>query len=196
MKYSYTKNRSGFTLIEMVVVIGLVAIISFVVSIFLSQSIKSYRLKRQSVDLQEKAAHVMREFEQTARAATSVASATETEFKFYRFFDLTSLYPTQVRYFLDGDKFKIGIVDPVPVGNNPSYPPENEKITLIIDDVVNTDVLFKYYNGSSAALSDPIDKVSVRMVELTISLDQNPGAPPDAITELTKVSLRNMKDNL
>lgn len=191
-----TTKKRGFTLIEMVTAIALFSMLALILSAFLSQSIKSYRIKRQSVDLQEKSAHVMREFEQTARAASTVVNASETEFRFYRFFDLTSPYPKQVRYFLDGNKFKIGETDPVGTAPNITYPSQNEVITLIIEDVVNTDVLFKYYNGADDALSDPVNKVSVRMVELTISLDQNPGAPPEPIVESTKVELRNMKDNL
>lgn len=191
-----TTKKRGFTLIEMVTAIALFSMLALILSAFLSQSIKSYRIKRQSVDLQEKSAHVMREFEQTARAASAVVNASETEFKFYRFFDLTSPYPKQVRYFLDGNKFKIGETDPVGTAPNITYPSQNEVITLIIEDVVNTDVLFKYYNGAGDVLSDPINKVSVRMVELTISLDQNPGAPPEPIVESTKIELRNMKDNL
>ena len=183
-------------MIEMVVVIALIAILTVVLSAFLSQSLKSYRLKRQSVDLQEKAAHVIREFEQTVRAASDVLVASETELKFYRYFDLTSAYPTQVRYFLDSNKFKIGLTDPVGTAPNITYPTENERITLIIEDVVNTDVLFKYYDGNNTLLTDPVDAVTVRMVELTISLDQNPGAPPEPIAEQTKINLRNMKDNL
>lgn len=192
----FTKNKRAFTLIEMTVVIALISMITVVVSVFLSQSIKSYRLKRQSVDLQEKTAHVMREFEQTVRAASTVITASETEFKFYRFFDLTSTYPIQVRYFLDDDKFKIGLTDPSGIAPNITYPDGEERIALIIEDVVNTDVLFKYYNGVGTLLLDPANSVNVRMVELTISLDQNPGAPPEPVTELTKVHLRNMKDNL
>jgi len=194
--YQLTSKKPGFTLIEMVTVIALFSMLTLIMSAFLSQSIKSYRIKRQSVDLQEKSAHVMREFEQTARAASTVINASETEFKFYRFFDLTSPYPKQVRYFLDGDKFKIGETDPVGVAPNIIYPSQNEIITLIIEDVVNTDVLFKYYNGASVIISDPVDETNVRMVELTISLDQNPNAPPEPIVETTKIELRNMKDNL
>ena len=194
--YAIRHTKSGFTLIEMTVVIALVSILTVIVSVFLSQSIKSYRLKSQSADLQDKAAHVMREFEQTARAASGVVTTSETEFKFYRFFDLTSTYPTQVRYFLDGNKFKIGVTDPVGTAPNITYPAGNEKITLIIENVVNLDVLFKYYDGNGELLTDPVDPINTKMVELTISLDQNPGVPPDAISETTKINLRNMKDNL
>jgi len=194
--YAIRHTKSGFTLVEMIVVIALVSLLTVIVSTFLSQSIKSYRLKSQSADLQEKAAHVMREFEQTARAASSVLTASETEFKFYRFFDLTSTYPTQVRYFLDGNKFKIGLTEPEGTAPNITYPTGSEKITLIIEDVVNLDVLFKYYNGNGELLIDPVDPVNAKMVELTISLDQNPNAPPESVSETTKINLRNMKDNL
>jgi hypothetical protein len=34
------------------------------------------------------------------------------------------------------------------------------------------------------------------MISLSISLDKNGNLPPASITETTKVSLRNMKDNL
>jgi prepilin-type N-terminal cleavage/methylation domain-containing protein len=196
MKHLNIKIKKGFTLIEMVTVIALISILTVIVSVFLSQSVKAYRIKSQTADLEEKSAHVMREFEQTGRAASAVLTASETEFKFYRFFDLTSTYPTQVRYFLDGNKFKIGLTQPEGVAPNITYPAGSEKITLIIENVVNTDVLFKYYNGNGDLLTDPVNVVSVRMVELSISLDQNPGVPPEPVVESTKINLRNMKDNL
>lgn len=196
INYKLKTKTSGFTLIEMTVVIALVSIITVIVSVFMSQSIKSYRLKSQSTDLQEKAAHVMREFEQTARAASEIVSASETEFLFLRYFDLTSAYPTQVRYFLDGNKFKIGLTEPIGTAPNITYPAGSEVITLIIEDVVNLDVLFKYYNGNGDLLTDPVDPVNAKMIELTISLDQDPNAPPEPVSEMTKINLRNMKDNL
>lgn len=189
-------KQQAFTLIEMVTVIALVSIITVVVSVFFSQSLKSYRLKRQSVDLQEKAAHVMREFEQTTRAATSVTAASETELKFLRYFDLTSSSPDQVRYFLDGNEFKVGVTPPQGTPPNITYPQASENIELIIEDVVNTDLLFKFYNGQSEELNQPVDTANVRMVSLTISLDQDNSVPPGPIEETTKINLRNVKDNL
>lgn len=195
MKKLYFKKRA-FSLAEMVVVIGLLAIITVVVAAFLSQSLKSYRIKRQSIELQEKAAQVMRKFEQTVRAGSKVISADQNELVFYRFFDLTSSDPTKVRYFIEGTQFKIGLTEPVGIAPDITYPSTEEKIDLIVPDVTNTNLLFRYYNGSSDELTLPVDTTSVRMVELTISLDQNGGNPPGPITETTKVNLRNMKDNL
>ncbi|MCL5410268.1 MAG: type II secretion system GspH family protein [Patescibacteria group bacterium] len=190
------KNKKAFSLIEMVVTIALVSMITVIVTAFLSESIKSYRMKRQSVKLEENAAQVMREFEISTRAANEIIRASNNELVFLRYFDLTSASPTQVRYFIDGNTFKIGMTQPVGSEPNVTYPSENEVIDLIIKDVVNTDLLFKYYDGSNLELAMPVNITDIRMVGLSISLDKNGNLPPAPITETTIVSLRNMKDNL
>ncbi|MFA4996107.1 MAG: prepilin-type N-terminal cleavage/methylation domain-containing protein [Patescibacteria group bacterium] len=190
------KNKKAFSLIEMVVVVALVSMITVVVTAFFSESVKTYRLKRQSVDLEEKAAQVMRKFEITTRAASKVTKADNNELIFLRYFDLTSVSPTQVRYFMDGNQFKIGLTQPSGTEPNIIYPPENETIELLINDVANADLLFTYFDGSNAELNLPINITNLKMIGLSISLDKNGDLPPASITETTKVSFRNMKDNL
>lgn len=190
------KNRKAFSLIEMIVVIALFSILTVVVTAFLAESIKSYRLKRQNVELEDRAAQVMRDFEITTRAANKIIQANENELVFLRYFDLTSTSPTQVRYFIDGSKFKIGLTKPVGIEPNITYPSSDETIDLIINDVVNTDLLFKYYDGGNIELTEPVNITNIKMINLSISLDKNGSLPPAPITETTRVSLRNMKDNL
>ena len=189
------RNR-GFSLIEMVIVIGLISVLTTLVSVFLSQSLKSYRFKNQSVALEENAASVMREFEQSARAATEILIADKNELKFYRFYDLNSPEPKQVRYFIDDNKFKVGITNPVGISPNISYPSSNEVITLLIENVVNTDHLFDYFDGLGNDLSFPVNINSIRMAQLVITLDKDITKPPAEITETTKITFRNLKDNL
>lgn len=191
------QNKKAFSLVEMVVVVALVSMITVVVTAFLSESVKTYRLKRQSVELEEKAAQVMRKFEITTRAASEITKADDNELIFLRYFDLTSVSPpTQVRYFIDGNQFKIGLTQPSGIEPNIIYPPENETIDLLINDVVNADLIFKYFDGSNAELGLPINITNLKMISLSISLDKNGDLPPAPIIETTKVSLRNMKDNL
>jgi len=190
------KRRSGFTLVEIVIALGLFSILAAMLSTFLSKSLWSYRIKKQDSELQEKAAHVMREFEQMTRAGNKVILAEANELKFYRFFDLASVSPTQVRYFKEGNEFKIGITEPVGTEPDVTYPQSGERIDLIVGDVTNLDSIFKYYDGNGVELPLPMDTTKIRMVELEITLDQNPNVPPEAVTEVTKVTLRNMKDNL
>ena len=189
-------HRKAFTLIEMVVVTALVMIIAALVSVFLTRSLASYRISRQSVLLEENAAGAMRTFERGARAAIEIQSADPSEFSFLRYTDLTSEAPVKVRYFVDGGSFKVGITEPS--GSFPiiTYPTENESIDLIIDNVTNTTTLFNYFDGANDELSGSFNIASVRMVSLTISLDKNGDLPPAPITQVTKISLRNMKNNL
>lgn len=188
--------KKGFSLAEMVVVLALVSIITVVVATFLTGSIKTYRVKRQSVELEEKSSEVMRDFERNTRAATQIIKAESNELVFLRYFDLASTSPTQVRYFTVENRFEVGLTEPVGIAPNITYPESNEKIDLIIQDVTNPSSLFKYYNGANLELPFPVNTTDIKMVGLSISLDKNGNLPPSPITEETKVSLRNMKDNL
>lgn len=189
-------RKNGFTLVEILIALGLFSIITVALSSFLSRSLWSYRIKKQDSELQEKAAHVMREFEQMTRAGNKVILAEANELKFYRFFDLESASPTQVRYFKEGNEFKIGVTEPLGTEPNITYPQSAERIDLIVGDVTNLDSIFMYYDGTGTELESPIDTTKIRMIELEITLDQNPNIPPEAVTEITRVTLRNMKDNL
>jgi len=189
-------QKKGFSLVELVVVIGLVSILSLVVMTMLTRGFSAYRIKKQSVELEEKAAAVMREFEQTTRAATEIETATDNTIAFYRFYDLTSPSPDRVRYFMENTTFKVGITHPYGVEPDITYPAENETIEMIIENVTNPELIFTFYDSAGAEIETITDISSVKMIGLTISLDKDPNNPPNPITETTKVMLRNMKNNL
>lgn len=181
---------------EMVVVIGIMGIVTVALLMFSSISWKNYRNLNQNVEEEEKADRVMLDFEHQTRSATQILTASTSELKFYRFFDLTSTSPTQVRYFMNGNKFEIGLTKPQGVAPNITYPAGNEQIQLIIEGITNGSTLFRYYNGNNNELTQPVNMASVRMVQLTISLDINGTSMPAPVSATTKVNLRNMKDNL
>lgn len=191
-----SKFKKGFTIIELVAVTGLITVITLLVMSMLVSSLKTYRTKRQVVDAEEKTAAVMREFEQTTRAATKLLLIGPNQLTFYRFYDLTSSSPTQVRYFVDGSQFKVGLTSPQGTAPDVTYPSASEKIDLIIPDVTNGNQLFDYYDGNSSHLTGAINSADIRVIRLTISLDKNGSAPPGPTTETTEVMLRNMKSNL
>lgn len=190
------KKYRGFSLVEMLVALAIFSAISLILATFLSQSLKSYRIRKEESEEQQKASHIMREFEKTTRASTKILTANQNELKFYRYFDLNSSSPTQIRYFIDGNQFKIGQTEPVGVEPNITYPQSSENIHLIVEDVENPNLIFEYYDGEKVTLTAPIDITKIRLIKLTISLDQDINKPPAAITETTEVSLRNLKDNL
>lgn len=190
-------KKLGFTLIEMVVVTAIVSMLTVVIASFLTASMKSYRIKRQSIDLEQKSAQVMRDFERNTRAASQIITADSNQLTFLRYFDVSSTTPpTQVRYFVVGNKFEIGLTEPQGTPPNVTYPSGSEKIDLIINDVTNPVSLFTYFDGNGTQLPAPTTITNIRMMGLSISLDKNGAMPPAPITETTRISLRNMKDNL
>ncbi len=188
--------RKGFTLMEMLIVMGLMSLVIVFLGIFVSRNWNNYRVQNQMSFDQQKASSVLREFELSARAASELLTVNQNELKFYKFFDLGSSYPDQVRYFVDGNKFKVGITHPAGTALNITYPSGSEEVRLVIDGVVNTGQLFKYYDGNNNQLNAPVSPFGVRMIGLTIRIDPNGPKPPGVMGVSTKVNLRNMKDNL
>lgn len=190
-----SKLKKAFTIVEMIVVLGLLSVLTVIMSQFIARSLKTYRSAHQNVELQEKTAQVLREFEFSARAATEITTASPNELTFYRYYDIsTSSSPTKVRYFVDGNVFKVGRSLPVGTFPNVTYP--NETIDLLVEDLVNSDQIFHYYDNQGQELNQPVIIPNITMVGLEFTLDKDPNQPPSAITEITKVNLRNMKKNL
>ena len=190
------KKKKGITLVELIVTSGIVVILTLVVTVIMVRSISAYRLSNKSVSLQEDAAKVMREFEYSARAASEIVTADSDEFTYLRYFDLVSSSPSQVRFFVDGNQLKMGRVEPVGVEPSVSYPPENEAVTLLVENLINPTEVFYYYDDNSALLSEPIAESGIRMAEIVVTLDDDPSNTPEAVTEQTKVQFRNLKTNL
>ena len=189
------KYRKGFSIIEMVAVTAIVAVIALVVTSMLVSGLKTYRLKRQVVDEDERIALVIRKFEQTTRAANKLETVSSNQLVFYRYFDSNSSSPTRVRFFVDGNQLKIGLTQPEGTEPNVTYS-SPEQIDLSISDITNPDQLFEYYDSNNNLLTDNVELSSVKMIRLTISIDKNGSSPPGPSTGTTKVMLRNMKINL
>ena len=86
----------------------------------------------------------------------------------------------------------------IPSGSPLAYT-ATETITTLLSNVTNASI-FSYYNssydGTTAALTTPIDVSAVRLVKITATIDDDPARPPAPTTFTTQISLRNVKDNL
>jgi hypothetical protein len=106
----------------------------------------------------------------------------------------------RVRYFVSGSTIKKGTVSPT--GTPPAYNLNSETITTLISNVVSSSTVpvFQYYpssyDGTTAALSSPVDIKSIRLVKITVIIDNDPNKSPVPIQVTSQVSLRNLKDNL
>lgn len=178
----------------MLAIISILSVVSLLTMNFIIQGIQLYKSNETTSKLQENVASVMREFEYSTRAASQITTANNNELVFLRYYDLVSIAPIQVHYFMDGSDFKVGKA--LPVGTPPTITYPNEEIVLLIKNVKNPNVLFSYFDEQNTQLSGAISLPTIRMIGLSISLDDNIKSTAKTVDGTTRVSLRNMKTNL
>lgn len=129
--------------------------------------------------------------------AYTIALANSTTFTFYSDTDGDGL-KEKIRYFLSGTEIKRGSIKPA--GSPLSYNSADEKISTMVRYVSNSSIFSYYdenYDGTTSALSSPVSIPLIRLVKITITIDnRDPNRPPAPVTFSTQVSLRNLKDNL
>lgn len=191
------KYKKGISLIELTVTAGLFVVISGLMMVMIVRSYNAYRFSRQTIDAQEKAAEAMRDFEKNTRGATQILASTPSELTFYSYLlDDLQPAPSRVRYYVENGNLMKGVIHPTGAGPVFDYPTGEEFFKPIAKNVINGDNLFLYYNDASVQIGDPTPIDAVRMIKLTVTIDQDPASPPGAITSTTNVNLRNLKTNL
>lgn len=196
-------NKQGITLVEVLVSIGIFGfLIVGITSLFLT-SWKYNRIVWEQLKTQNEGRKVTRDFVNELRLASlssigayPIESASSTEIIFYSNIDSDTL-KERVRYFLSGRTLNKGVIKPV--GSPMVYSAANETITEIAHDLVTSTVLLKYYDGnfsgSESALSSPVDVTQIRVVAISLTLEEDPNASPVPFFIESKVMLRNLKDN-
>ncbi|OGI75982.1 hypothetical protein A3C67_01280 [Candidatus Nomurabacteria bacterium RIFCSPHIGHO2_02_FULL_42_19] len=196
-------NNRGFTLVEILFGVGIFVIIVGALTFF-SRNIWIYG-SYVSVGLSDANSGrialktMVAEIRTASTAETGsyvIALATATAFTFYSDIDNDGL-KEKVRYFLNGSELQKGVIKPT--GSPLFYNVVNEKISTLTSYVTNA-TIFQYYDknydGTTAALTSPINISSVRLVKITMDLDKDPNRAPATTTFSSQVSLRNLKDNL
>jgi len=200
-------SKSGFSLIEVLVVIFIILLVGLVIFTSQGDVFSLNKTISDSLTAQDEAREALKSMSAEIRTASPsslgayplVQTATSS-FIFYSDIDNDSL-KERVRYFVDGTTLKKGVIKPS--GSPLAYNQSNETITERIHNIVvgaeNTSVFSYYdknYDGTTPALTEPVDISAVRLVKIAIVIDKNPQAPPSPITLTTQVSMRNLKDNL
>ncbi|MFH0853336.1 MAG: type II secretion system protein [bacterium] len=199
-----TKLR-GFTIIEVIVTIGIFSFILVAMMIFVSNSYVSFFKLQDKTSVLSRARLALerligefREAQSGDNGAYSLAIVSPNEIAFYSNIDSDSGVE-RVHYWLSGGTLWRGIIDPV--GMPADYPAENE-ITNIITEFVDNGATptFTYYDGTFTGtqnpLIQPVNSTSVRHVGFFVSIDETPGEKLEAVVIESSATLRNLKDNL
>lgn len=200
----HLRTAAGFTLPEILVTLGVVALLALAVGSFTTNIFRTTRYLTNTLTANEQARRTVGNFVSELRTASisslgayPIAEAGATTITFYSDTDADA-YKERVRYFVQGTTLKRGFLKPS--GNPLTYNSANEVISDAIINLVNTGSVFSYYDsnydGQTAALSDPPSIPSIRLVRITLQVDANPNEPPGPYELSSQVNVRNLKDNL
>jgi len=204
---NYKNNLRGFSIIEIIVVIFIIALISLATATFQNDIFSLNKTVSNNISAQDEMRKVFKMMTAEIRSASSsslgaypIADLSQTSFTFYSDIDNDGL-KERIRYFLSSNILKKGVIKPS--GSPPTYNLANETVTDVVHNIVNgSTAVFSYYDknydGTSSPLSYPIDVTSVRLVKITIAINSNSNSSNDPGTVIftTQVSIRNLKDNL
>lgn len=170
----------------------------------LMQAMRSNKIVLEQLATQNEGRMIIQNFtNELRRAAVSSIGAYPIEVAepqqiiFYSNID-TDTWRERVRYFLDETTLKKGITKPA--GNPLSYNPAAEVITNVAYDVANgaAQVFYYYdenYAGSGASLATPVNVSNVRLVKISLELEEDPYASPEPLHVETVAEVRNLKSN-
>lgn len=195
----------GYTLMEIMVTMGIILVILIPLT-RLQINVLQYGTFFQNTNaLQDEARRALQKLTAELRSmavsgtgAYPIAESAPTALSFYRDADQDGL-TERIRYYLEGTDLKKGVI--IPSGNPLTYQAVNEKKSVVVHGVYNfaDEPIFQYYDhdydGTSAALGQPIDVTAVRLIKLNLLIGAG-DKTQDRMTLTTQVSLRNIKDNL
>lgn len=181
--HSLKTDKRGVTLVEILVALGIfVFLAGAVVALFLS-SRKYNNIVWEQLETQNQGRKVAQDFltnELRVVSASSIGAypievVSSTEIIFYTNLDKDTLVE-RVRYFFSGRILKKGVIKPT--GNPLVYNSGNEVLTDVAYDVVTSTSRFSYYGsdytGTEPALVSPVNVVSIRMVGISLTLEEGP----------------------
>ena len=200
-------NRAGFTLVEILVVTGLIVLVGLAIAnfgrdIFWQNLVWSRELVAESeakIAMRRLMAEI-RTAEPSNTGTYPIESADKSNFIFYS--DINNDGKRErLRYFLDGQTLKRG--ETAPSGQPYVYDLNTEDVSTLVNDMINpNNLIFSYYDRdydgavSSPSLAEPIEVKNIRLVKVEFLIDANSAQAPVPIYLSSQVMMRNLKDNL
>lgn len=205
-KFNIQKSYKAVTLLELVIVVGIMAFVVKLVVDFQVNTVTYKEYSQSKLSAQDETKRILRPMVEEIRSLSPASNGAfgiekmgSSEFIFYSDANNDGL-KERIRYTLSGKTLTKGVTKPT--GDPLVYNTNNEVVTTIINNVVNGSTpMFTYYDtgytGAAGYASLSSGRYTdVRLVKIYISVDDDVKKNPPAFTLTTQVSLRNLKNNL
>ncbi|MBU4332122.1 hypothetical protein KKD19_04535 [Patescibacteria group bacterium] len=200
-------QKPGFSLIEIIIYLGIFVIATFIIMAFVNQSYQTLRFgdeQNTAIKNAQKGIETMvreiREARTGDNGAYALVQADDQQFIFYSDVDEDDA-TERVRYFLDGNDFNKGLIEPI--GGPVTYPESDEVVTTISEYVQNdTSPIFYYYNADwpsdldNNPLPTPSRLVETKLMRVYLKINVNPLRMPTHFELESYSQIRNLKTNL
>lgn len=196
---SLLANKNGFTLVELMVVISVVAVMFISFGTFFTNYLILYSKYQQDASGFTELANQSQRIADVMRGVTDIISESPNDMSAYAYFSPQDTYVSVVHYYLNANSTAV-MVDVTPMTANPpidSPITASKKTYTIISNYYHAAGvnLFNYYDASGTILSLPIsDEHSI--LEIQVNLAEPGTHTKNGQTLSITVSLRNRKTNL
>ncbi|MEK7189500.1 MAG: type II secretion system protein [Patescibacteria group bacterium] len=194
-------SKNGFTLIEIVVVLGIFMLLLVGLGYLMLGAFRTQYVTFAQLQGQKEARTALENFVKEARRADTssigsylIETAAVSAFTFYSDIDADT-YREKVRYFLDGEDFKKGVIKPS--GTPLTYNSANEVVTTVAQNVISDQIFSFYdanYDGTTAALTFPVNVTDIRLAKITLTIEQDAYVSPEPLIVTNQVEIRNLKE--
>lgn len=196
------KNNRGFTLVEIILALGMGVIIVFVMGRFATtisglESIINEKLSVQQdlVQLLQVLSTEIRSAEPSELGAYPIVTASSTEFTFYSDFDRDGLVD-RIRYFFNTSTLEKGII--TPTGLPLTYVTSSEVVIPVVTGVKVGSSSFVYFGDTATStanpLTYPLTLSNIRFINVSITADVS-SSTPRPTTRSQIITIRNLRSN-
>ena len=204
LKENKLRKNQGLTLLELLITMSIFVIIMIAIGSFVGDIFSYNKMFNNSLTTYDQIRRVLQPIASEVRSASPsslgsypILSAQDNSFSFFSDINDDGL-KEKIRYFLSGTSLLRGVI--YPTGNPLSYSSSEIVSTIVVNVNNNLVPVFNYYDqdysGEELPLVQPVNIAEIRLVKITLIVDDNPNKPPRPVTISTEVSLRNLKDNL
>ena len=198
---SLSKPARGFTLIEMLTVIAILAIVGTALSSMIQYFYRSndYVLQEQTAVASGRqgltiAMDNLREASYGDDGSYLIGSAATSTITFYA--DTNGDGEVEkVNYYISRGTLYRGVVNSV--GVPPSYTGQPQATSTLATYIVNSTStpIFQYYDNTGALLISPINVSAIASIVTTLKVDVDPNRSPTTYTLIGSATLRNVSSN-